>query len=270
MECKKIAFINGKGGCGKTTSIFHVSGVLAQRGEKTLVVDFDKQKNSSDILLMENEDKPVYSVLDFMRNQEEVKLADVVRKAYFKSRENANPKYYGIDVLPADTRMEDETLLTDVDIKDSFDVFVNKNGYKWVLVDMPPSNKTLNQICFEQIVDYVIVPFSSDVYSVQGYKHITNTVNNARQYNPSLNVIGIYLARYDDKCLGDQYIKSKLQEFGDVFIDIQIPDRAEIRDAIIFSRPISYYKLISPSKTAYEKLVGYMEKRIDEFTRKGV
>ena len=29
---KRIAFVNGKGGCGKTTSIFHVAGVLAKAG----------------------------------------------------------------------------------------------------------------------------------------------------------------------------------------------------------------------------------------------
>lgn len=41
----KVAFINGKGGCGKTTSIFHVAGVLAHKGQKVLVIE------SSDWLL---------------------------------------------------------------------------------------------------------------------------------------------------------------------------------------------------------------------------
>ena len=263
MECNKIAFINGKGGCGKTTSIFHVSGVLAQKNEKTLVIDFDKQMNTTDIMLMENEDKLKYSMFDFMKG--EAKIDDIVKKAYFKSRENAKPKYYGVDVLAADKRMEDESLLKNVDIKDEFKKFVEKKGYRWLLVDMPPSNKTINEICFAQIVDYVIVPFTSDVFSVKGYRDIMNTVNNAREYNPSLNIIGIYLARYDDKSLGDRYIKEKLQEFGDIFIDIQIPSRADIRDSIIFNRPISYYKLFSPSRTAYENLVAYIEKKIEQF-----
>lgn len=62
---KKVAFINGKGGCGKTTSIFHVCGVLAQKGEKVLVIDLDKQRNTTDTLLMNNEDRPEKTVLDF-------------------------------------------------------------------------------------------------------------------------------------------------------------------------------------------------------------
>ena len=34
----KIAFVNGKGGCGKSTSIFHIAGIYGGRGEKTLVL----------------------------------------------------------------------------------------------------------------------------------------------------------------------------------------------------------------------------------------
>ena len=262
MDCYKIAFINGKGGCGKTTSIFHVSGVLAQKNEKTLVIDFDKQMNTTETLLINNEDKPKLTILDFMRGKANIEA--VVRKVYFKSRDNATPKYYGVDVLPADIRLEDESLLKKVDIKDKLNDFIKKNGYKWLLVDMPPSNKKINEICFSQIVDFVIVPFTCDVFSVNGYKNIIKTVEEARQYNESLNIVGIYLSRFNDKSVGDNFIRDKLQEFGDIFIDIQIPDRMDIRDSILFGRPISYYKMFSQSRTAYENLVAYIEKRIKQ------
>jgi len=268
MQCKKIAFVNSKGGCGKTTSIFHVSGVLANKGEKTLVIDFDKQKNTTDTLLTFNENKPTLSILDFMRGK--TNIESIVRKAYFKNRENAAPKYYGVDVLPADIRLDDVSLLKKIDIKDKLNDFVNKNGYKWLLVDMPPSNKPINEICFSQIVDFVIVPFTCDLFSFKGYTNIMDTADEARQYNPSLNIIGIYLSRYNNNCLGDQYIKDNLQKFvGDIFIDIQIPDKTDIRDSILFGRPISYYKIFSPSRTAYENLTAFMEERITQL-RKGI
>jgi cellulose biosynthesis protein BcsQ len=134
---------------------------------------------------------------------------------------------------------------------------------------MPPSNKPINEICFSQIVDFVIVPFTCDLFSFKGYTNIMDTAEEARQYNPNLNIIGIYIARYNNNSLGDQYIKNNLQEFEDIFIDIQIPDRTDIRDSIMFGRPISYYKTFSPSKTAYEKLTAYMEERITQL-RKGI
>lgn len=260
MNCNKVAFINGKGGCGKTTSIFHVAGVLSHLGEKVLVIDLDKQRNTTDALLMDNQEEKLYTVLDFMQGVTDI--SSVVKKAYFKSRGNANPKYVGVDVLGADVRLEDESNFKDVDIKDKLNEFVKKNKYTWVLVDMPPSNKVLNEICFSQIVDFVIVPFTSDFFSVSGYGDLMITVNKAREINNNLNILGVYLSRYMENCAVDRYIKEQLEGFGEMFIDVQIPLKSDIREAVMFGRPISYYKLLSPSRTAYEKLVAVMVKRI--------
>jgi chromosome partitioning protein len=258
----KVAFINGKGGCGKTTSIFHVAGVLSKAGEKVLVIDFDKQKNTTDTLLM-NSEKPSNNVLDFLLGN--ATAAEATAQALFQTRGNANPKYYGVDCMAAATGLEDESLLQTVDREafgDALNEFINERGYTWVLVDMPPSNKELNDICFERVVDFVLVPFSSDIFSVSGYGDILNMLDTAREKNPRLNIIGIYLARYMEQCGVDKYIREQLREQRG-FIDVQIPLASDVREAVMFGRPISYYKLLSKSKTAYENLVNEMTKRID-------
>lgn len=260
----KVAFINGKGGCGKSTSIFHEAGVFAHRGEKTLVIDLDKQGNSTKFLLMENEEEVTHTMFDYMTG--ECKIEDVVKHAYFRSRGNANPKYYGVDVLPSDKRFEDESLLNGIDIKDDLARFINEQGYQWVLVDMPPSNKRLNEICFAQIVDNVIAPFSSDIFSVDGYADLMEVVNEARMVNDKLNILGIYLARYDAQCGVDRFIKEQLEEF-DTFLDVQIPLMADLREGVMFGRPMSFYKMFSKSRTAYEKLADVMEQKIEELSR---
>ncbi len=258
----KVAFINGKGGCGKTTSIFHVSGVLAKAGERVLVIDLDKQRNTTDTLLM-NTEKPEKTVFDFMQGT--ATAQEATAEALFQSRGNAKPKYYGVDCMTASVRLEDEAALREID-KERFgaelEQFVEEKGYTWVLVDMPPSNKELNNICFSCIVDFVIVPFSSDIYSVSGYGDIMNTVEEARSVNPSLNILGVYLSRYMKNCAVDRFIKEQLEEF-DTFIPVQIPLAADVREAVMFGRPISYYKMFSDSRTAYENLTSEMKKRID-------
>lgn len=261
----KIAFINGKGGCGKSTSIFHVAGVFAHRGEKTLVIDLDKQGNTTKFLLIENEEEVPCTMYDYMKGN--CKVEDVVKKSYFRSRGNANPKYYGVDVLPSDKRFEDESLLNGIDIKADLARYIQEQDYKWVLVDMPPSNKKLNEICFAQIVDNVIAPFSSDIFSVDGYADLMDIVNEARMINDKLNILGIYLSRYDAQCGVDRFIKEQLEEF-DTFLDVQIPLRADLREGIMFGRPMSFYKESSKSRTAYEKLADVMEKRIEELNHR--
>ena len=258
----KVAFINGKGGCGKTTSIFHIAGVLSKAGEKILVLDFDKQRNTTDIMLMHTERRngTIFDVMVDMPPDE------VLIKVLFPHRGNAKPKYYGIDSIAGDIRLEDEAELNQIDA-DLFGIiigdFIKKNKYSWVLVDMPPSNKTMNDICFEHIVDYLIVPMTSDVFSVSGYGDIMETVQRARLLNPGLNVLGVYLSRYMDNCSVDRYIRGQLQSY-DTFIDVQIPHATDIREGVMFGRPISYYKEFSKSRRAYENLVGEIKKRVNK------
>lgn len=260
---KKVAFINGKGGCGKTTSIFHVAGVLAHQGEKVLVIDLDKQRNTTDTLLMNNENKPEKTVLDFFRG--EATAEEVTAQALFQTRGNAKAKYFGVDCMASDIDLQDESILADIDgaeVGEQLEKFVEERGYTWVLVDMPPSNLTLNNICFGYIVDYAIIPFSSDIFSVQGYGDIMEVMAKARQVNPTLNVLGVYLARYMGQCAVDKYIREELLKF-DTFIDIQIPLASDVREAIMFGRPISYYKNFSKSRKAYEDLVKEIERRMN-------
>ena len=261
MAVKKIAFINGKGGCGKTTSIFHVAGVLAKRGEKVLVIDLDKQRNTTSILLM-NTHIPEKTVLDFMNGESEAE--EVTSKALFQTRGNATPKYYGVDVMSSDIGLQNETKLLEIDgetVGKKLNDFLETEGYTWLLIDMPPSNMAINNICFKYLVDYVIIPSSSDIFSVDGYGDIMDVLDKARKDNPILSIVGIYLARYMKNCGLDRYIREQFLSF-ETFIDVQIPLASDVREAVMFGRPISYYKTFSESKTAYEKLVKEMEKRM--------
>jgi len=268
----KIAFINGKGGCGKTTSIFHVSGVLAKLGKKVLVMDFDKQKNTTSTLMMNVEKKifPTKTVFDFLQGK--ATAEEATGKTLFQRRGNAHPKYYGVDCMVSDIRLEDEALLKKADIQivsAELERFIKRQKYDWVLVDMPPSNKTLNYICFSYIIDFVIIPFSSDIFSLDGYGSIAETINKAREINVNLKSLGVYLARYMGNCALDKYIKDELAKRlydrnlnKNDFIDVQIPLASDIREAVFYGRPISYYKEFSNSCKAYESLVYEIIKRM--------
>lgn len=256
---KKISFINSKGGCGKTTSIIHVVGVLSKKGEKVLVIDLDKQRNTTDTLLMNNENRPQKTVLDFMRGTAEA--SEATAQALFQTRGNAKPKYYGVDCMASDVDLQDEAALAEIDgasVGQRLDVFIRERGYTWVVVDMPPSNMTLNNICFQYIVDYAIIPFSSDIFSVQGYGDIMDLMAQAREKNPLLNVLGVYLARYMTNCAVDKFIREQLLEF-DTFIDVQIPLTSEIREAVMFGRPISFYKKRTSTEWVSEEKLQWLK-----------
>jgi len=268
----KIAFINSKGGCGKTTSIFHVSGVLAKLNKKVLVIDFDKQKNTTSTLMMNVAKNlfPKKTVFDFL--QDKATADEATGRALFQRRGNATPKYYGVDCMVADIRLENEVFLKKVNgqnISSKLEEFIKRQSYDWILVDMPPSNTTLNNICFSYIVDFAVIPFSSDMFSLDGYDNIAETIKNAQNININLRSLGVYLARYMGNCALDKYIKDELSERlfdknlnKNDFINVQIPLASDIREAVFYGRPISYYKEFSNSCKAYESLVHEIIRRI--------
>ncbi|MFQ9933293.1 MAG: ParA family protein [Lachnospiraceae bacterium] len=256
MNIPAIAFFNGKGGCGKTTGLINTAGVLSANGEKLLIIDMDKQRNTTDIFLQdkqslyeEGKSQTLYDV--FAGN---AALKDVIKKAYLVGIGQRKAYYHNIDVVPADIRFQNENGLKElkVDIREELERLVEDNGYTYILIDMPPSNEMINTICFTQIVNNIIVPFSPDIFSVSGYNDLMQIISEARKINDNLNIIGIYLSRYRSR---NYQIKEALKSFGKMFIDeIQIPFSAQIEDTVLEGRPISYYKRKGKSREAFEKL----------------
>ena len=60
---KTIAVTNQKGGVGKTTTTVNLSAILADLGQKTLMVDLDPQGNATSGLGMEAGENSIYEVL---------------------------------------------------------------------------------------------------------------------------------------------------------------------------------------------------------------
>ena len=259
----RLAFINGKGGVGKTTGVFHVAGVLSKAGDRVLVLDFDKQRNITDTLLM-NSQRPVHTIYDVMTGK--AKPEEAIAPALFQSRGNANPKHYGVYCMAGDIRLESEAAVAAIDGADfgaALNEYVRREGITWVLSDMPPSNKAINDLCFAYLVDNLVVPFSTDVYSVKGYSDITAMVQAARNLNPRLKIAGIYLARYMP-CGAHNFVREALSKYS-TFIDVQIPiANAQISECAMFGRPLSYYKKPDDSAglRAYIALVDEIRQRV--------
>ena len=83
------AFVNQKGGCGKTTTAVHLAGALAARGERVLLVDLDPQAHAT-MGLGCSPDRP--TVADVLL--EDASLSEAV-----------TPAPGGITLLPAEPRL---------------------------------------------------------------------------------------------------------------------------------------------------------------------
>lgn len=268
---KNLAFVNSKGGCGKTTSIYSVAGELSKRlkkGEKILVIDADKQKNLTFCFYgkdgeTEYGERPTNTLFDFLHGEDE----NVVAKTLWQKRGNAKPRYYGVDMMISDKRLANEDELAGVDkeaVKERFAKLVEDGGYAYVLVDMPPSNRALNKIIFGSMVNYAVIPFSSDLFCEDGYGDIIEEIDECRDVNPNINVLGVFFSRFFEGCGVDEFVRADMIEngVGNLF-KTYIPMLTDIRETPMFHRPISYYKSFSRTKTAVEKLTTEIIERLE-------
>lgn len=178
---RRIAFINYKGGVGKTSCIVNIAANLANSGQRVLLVDLDAQSNSS-IWLMRIERwnqlnmtgrGSVYSVF----SPGEETLGDVVVKDVVEDN-MGNQVLPGLDIIP--------TTFSLIDLEHEFDpaggdpVYVRfwrqlqaiESDYDYVLFDCPPNVLRASQ-CGLFCANEIIVPANPDALSLKiGRAHV--------------------------------------------------------------------------------------------------
>ena len=239
---KTLAFVNIKGGVAKTTSIWNVAGELASRGLRVLLLDFDRQCNLTNIALADEKSgyiqgvsKDIYDVFIGKANFEEVAC-----KCYITKFNKKESEYIGIDVLPGSQRVAKATIAEEyVGVKQEFEDF--SQSYDYVLIDMPACHEGINDICFSDFANNIIVPFSSDIQSLEGYEILIGMLNKAREKNEELALLGIFLSKYSKNMSLDIYVKEQLSRFG-TFIDIQIPAHNDVRYSTAYCQPLVFLK----------------------------
>lgn len=273
---KTLACVNGKGGVGKTTTLFHLAGLLAKKGKKVLVLDMDKQRNLTNSLLNEDDDyfdnegklPTIYDVVvngaDFKEAIRPVFLTERLQGSFVKGEEAKRINVEtGIDIIPSDIRLEHNVSdLVGVDVKDRYLEFVNESGYDWVLVDMPPSSREVNSLVFGQIVNNIFVPVEANQDSATGYGDLIDVINEDRIVNPNLKLLGVFVNKYNMRNRKSREWKEYFEDFGEEYISTYIPSKPIIVDSRDEGRPLSYY-----GKSRYTlKILKYYEALLNELT----
>lgn len=187
-----IAFINGKGGVGKTTLTANAAGLLALSGWRTLAVDLDHQGNLGRDLGYRggpNDDNgralakamsypdEVPTVLRNVRENLDVLVggAELEQAAAALSSRTGSPK--GRE----DAQLAIARLLSHV-----------AADYDVVLLDCPPANDII-QTAAVAAAHYVIIPTKGDDGSLDGLKITTERFDQVQALNPDLDLLGIVI-----------------------------------------------------------------------------
>ncbi len=269
---KTIAFTNGKGGVAKSTSVGGIGCVLAKSGNKTLIIDFDPQKNITSTFTHGTDYQEHESTLwrSYINSENSTENEDLSLKALFCDkfvRKESMQEYIvksnfeNIDILPASF----DLAFAIYDIYDScknepnaityfkHNLELLKNEYDYVLVDTSPFMSYLT-MCTIAASDYIVTPINTDSYSYEGLGQLIEIVQEINAtYNTHAEFKGVFLTRAKrNTVVYKNLVEQYMAEFGDSFIPISVRDCISVTEANTALVPLFNY---APQCTAIEDYI---------------
>lgn len=241
---KTIAITNQKGGVGKTTTSVNLTAILADMGQRVLVVDLDPQGNTTSGLGMEATDKSIYEVL-----MGRIGLKEALQRTEVK----------GLTIVGADIRLAGAELeLVDMEQREyrlkSALTQVQKD-YDFIFIDCPPSLSllTLNALA---AADRVLIPIQCEYYALEGVTSLMNTISRVkRTINPRIDIEGVLLTMLDGRTnLGLQVVDEVKRHFKKKTFATTIPRSVRLGEAPSHGEPIHVYDPRSAGAVAYRAL----------------
>ena len=212
---RTVAFINQKGGVGKTTTTVNLAAALAEQGRSTLIVDLDPQAHATIHLGIETEptDSTSYDVL---------LDPSTAPGAVVRSRPNLAVIPAEVDLAAAETELAGAP-----DRNNRLRAALDTLGgeFEFVLFDCPPSLGvlTLNALTAAR---EVIVPMQAQFLALQGVGKLLETVQLiSREINPTIRVSGVVLCAHDEKTNHAREVVADLERFFEEGRGHQVPWR---------------------------------------------
>ena len=179
---KILAFVNQKGGVGKTTSAVNLAAALQKAGKRVLLCDFDPQANATSGLGVEKS-TAAHSTYDIVI--EDFPAADAVIRTKYCDVLASNVALSGAGVELVGVEKREYAL------RHALEPLREK--YDYIFIDCPPSLEllTLNALC---AADQVLIPVQCEYYALEGLSDLMVTLRAVKKrLNPSISIFGVYL-----------------------------------------------------------------------------
>jgi len=216
-----IAFLNQKGGVGKTTSTVNIGAGIAALGKRVCLVDMDPQSHLSLHLGIDG-DTVGDTVYELLR-EPDVHLQDVLVKV----RPNLSCVPSSINLAALESELAHEA---DRNERLAREFGPSMGDFDYILLDCPPSLGllTLNALA---MASEIIVPMQGHFLAMQGVGKLLQTVGLVCQgVNPELRVSGVILCMHEKQAT---HVKEVVSELDDFFEEHRGSD-APWADACVF------------------------------------
>ncbi|MCA9286589.1 MAG: AAA family ATPase [Phycisphaerales bacterium] len=252
---RTVAIVNQKGGCGKTTTAINLSSVLANRGERTLLVDMDPQSHCA-------------AGLGVPEARIERSIADALLVEHGRAIGRNGLLWEvgrNLDLLPSTMALSGleapgggmyELPDRDRRLAALLGRFVNQ--YDMCVIDCPP---TIGLLTFNALraADEAIIPVETGYFSMRGAEKQWATIERliARLNRPL--PCHILPTLYDDRSrLAREILSSLRRRFEGRLLPVIVREHAVLREAASFGQPVTEYAPESEARADFEELAEWL------------